>query len=54
MDKATLVRFWVKFFDTRMRGTVDENEYMKTLEELVRGRTLNQASKTTIMFAKMF
>jgi len=27
---------------------------MKVLEELVRGRTLNNASKTTILFAKMF
>ena len=54
MDKQTLIRFWVKFFDTGMMGTVEEAEYMRVLEELVRGRTLNNPSKTTILFAKMF
>ena len=37
-----------------MRGTVDESVYMRVLEELVRGKTLREPSKTTIMFAKMF
>jgi hypothetical protein len=54
MDKQTLIRFWIKFFDNGMRGTVEESVYMKVLEELVRGKTLNNPSKTTIMFAKMF
>ena len=47
-------RFWIKFFDNGMRGTVDESVYMRVLEELVRGKTLREPSKTTIMFAKMF
>jgi|TARA_B110000285_G_C14886503_1_gene496436 hypothetical protein len=54
MDKQTLIRFWIKFFDNGMRGTVDESVYMRVLEELVRGKTLREPSKTTIMFAKMF
>ena len=54
MEKQTLIRFWIKFFDNGLRGSVPEEEYMTVLEELVRGNTLNKASKTTIMFAKMF
>jgi hypothetical protein len=33
---------------------VEEKEYLRVLEELVRGNTLNKPSKTTKMFAKMF
>ena len=54
MEKHTLIRFWIKFFDKGLRGAVPEQEYMTLLEELVRGNTLNKPSKTTIMFAKMF
>jgi hypothetical protein len=54
MDKTTLIRFWIKFFDIGMRGTVKKKEYLRLLEELVRGNTLNKASSTTKMFAKMF
>ena len=54
MEKSTLIKFWIKFFDIGMRGNVPENEYMVVLEELVRGNTLKNPSKTTIMFAKMF
>ena len=54
MDKTTLIRFWIKFFDIGMRGTVKKKEYLRLLEELVRGNTLNHPSSTTKMFAKMF
>jgi hypothetical protein len=54
MEKSTLIKFWIKFFDNGLRGTVAEIEYMTVLEELVRGNTLKNPSKTTIMFAKMF
>ena len=54
MEKSTLIKFWIKFFDTGLRGMVPESEYMVVLEELVRGNTLKAPSKTTIMFAKMF
>lgn len=54
MEKSTLIKFWIKFFDNGLRGTVPENEYISVLEELVRGNTLKKESKTTIMFAKMF
>lgn len=54
MEKITLIRFWIKFFDNGLRGTVNEEDYMAVLEELIRGNTLRKPSKTTIMFAKMF
>jgi hypothetical protein len=54
MEKTSLIRFWIKFFDNGLRGTVPEEEYLNLLEELIRGNTLKKASKTTIMFAKMF
>ena len=54
MEKTTLIRFWIKFFDNGLRGTVAEDDYLKVLEELIRGNTLRKPSKTTIMFAKMF
>ena len=54
MEKSTLIKFWIKFFDNGLRGTVAEIEYMTVLEELVRGNTLKNPSRTTIMFAKMF
>jgi hypothetical protein len=54
MDKSTLIRFWIKFFDIEMRGTVKKANYLSLLEELVRGNTLNKPSSTTKMFAKMF
>ena len=54
MEKTSLIRFWIKFFDNGLRGTVPEEEYLNLLEELIRGNTLKKASKTTVMFAKMF
>ena len=54
MEKQALIRFWIKFFDKGLRGTVPETEYMTLLEELVRGTTSTQPSETTKMFAKMF
>ena len=54
MEKQQLIKFWIKFFDNGLRGTVPKEDYMMILEQLVRGSTLNKPSKTTIMFAKMF
>ena len=54
MDKSTLIRFWIKFFDAGAHGSVPEKQYMEILEKLVRGKTLEHPSKTTNMFAKMF
>lgn len=54
MDKQTLIKFWIKFFDNGLRETVPEEDYMTILEELIRGNTMKKSSKTTVMFAKMF
>ena len=54
MEKQSLIKFWIKFFDNGLRETVPEDHYMPILEELVRGNTLREANKTTLMFAKMF
>jgi len=54
MDKTQLIRFWIKFFDNNLYGTVAEEDYMTILEMLVRGKTLDKPSRTTHMFAKMF
>jgi hypothetical protein len=37
-----------------MRGSVPEDEYLKILEELIRGNTLNEPSQTTKLFGKNF
>ena len=54
MEKSTLIRFWIKFFDNGLHGTVPEKQYLDILEKLVRGKTLEKPSETTRMFAKMF
>lgn len=54
MDKATLIKFWLKFFDKGMREAVPEEDYMPVLDELIRGKTLNEPNKSTMLFAKMF
>lgn len=40
MEKTSLIKFWIKFFDNGLRETVPEEHYMPILEELVRGNTL--------------
>jgi hypothetical protein len=54
MEKQALIRFWIKFFDIKLRGSVPCAEYIPLLEELVRGTTLSKESETTLLFAKMF
>jgi hypothetical protein len=49
-----LIEFWIKFFDPKLIGFVNENEYMILLEELIRGNSLARPSETTKMFARMF
>ena len=54
MEKAALIMFWRKFFDQGGRGFVEQKEYMKVLEQLVRGTTLRKPSATTELFAQSF
>jgi len=54
MEKSALIKFWERFFDNGLKGYVKQEEYMRILEELVRGNTLRKPSKTTTLFAKMF
>jgi hypothetical protein len=54
IDLEILIRFWIKFFDQKLMGTVAEQEYMCLLEELIRGTALKKANKTTKMFAETF
>ena len=48
-----MVKFWIKFFDRKLTGTVPKQEYMKVLEEMVRGSTLDAPTDTTNMFAQI-
>ena len=54
MEKQTLIRFWIKFFDPRGSEFVLEEDYIRILEELIRGNTMKKVSKTTLLFAKQF
>ena len=54
MEKETLIRFWIKFFDNKLRETVPKEEYIKILEELIRGNTMKKKNKSTEWFAKSF
>lgn len=47
MEKQSLIKFWIKFFDKGLRERVPEEDYMPVLEELVRGTTLREPNKTT-------
>jgi len=37
-----------------MTGVCQEAEYMKLLEEIIRGVSLKEPSKTTMLFAEMY
>jgi len=54
VEREELIRFWIKFFDQKLIGHVPEEDYMKLLEEIVRGNRLRKGDKTTQMFALMF
>ena len=54
IEKDALIRFWIKFFDPKLIGRVQEDEYMILLEELIRGNALSTPNETTQMFARMF
>lgn len=54
MDKSHLIRFWQKFFDQFNAGFCKEVEYMKLLEEIIRGKTLDKPNDTTRLFAEMY
>ena len=40
IEKSSLIKFWIKFFDQGLSGKCPEKEYMTLLEELVRGKSL--------------
>lgn len=44
IEKEALIKFWIKFFDQKLIGYVGENEYLTTLEELIRGNSLKKPS----------
>lgn len=54
INKEGLIEFWLKFFDPKLIGFVNEKEYMVLLEELIRGNSLARQSETTMLFARMF
>ena len=49
-----MIRFWQRFFDPTNVGYSIEKDYLKLLEEIVRGKALTKPSKTTKMFAYMY
>jgi len=40
MDRAYLVKFWLKFFDPKHKGICLEKVYMEILELLIRGKSM--------------
>lgn len=54
VNTNSLIKFWTKFFDPNSIGTCRKKDYMKLLEELVRGNALDKPTKATLLFAKMF
>lgn len=54
IDKTTLIKFWLRFFDPVSCGSCPEQEYLQLLEEIVRGNSLDKPTKSTKMFARMF
>jgi len=54
IEKSSLIRFWIKFFDQSLSGKCPKEEYMTLLEELVRGKSLPKPNPTTRLFATMF
>ena len=49
LDSDLLARFWIKFFDPKLNGFVPEYEYLRVLEELVRGLAFKKANKTPLI-----
>ena len=54
IDKQNLIKFWLRFFDPISTGKCEEEEYLKLLEELVRGNSLDKPTKSTKLFALLF
>ena len=54
IEKNQLIKFWMKFFDKQMQGDIPEKLYMKLLEELVRGKSMDQPTEATKVFANTF
>ena len=49
-----MIRFWARFFDQNQVGFCTESQYLRVLEEVVRGEALKKPSKTTKMFAYIY
>jgi len=54
IEKDQLIKFWMKFFDKQMQGDIEEKVYMKLLEELVRGKSMDEPTEATKVFANTF
>ena len=54
VNKTDLIKFWTRFFDPASTGISRAKDYLKLLEELVRGNSLDKPTKATMMFAKLF
>ena len=49
-----MIKFWLRFFDPISTGKCPEKDYLRFLEELVRGNSLDKPNKSTKLFAKLF
>lgn len=54
VEKSNLIKFWQRFFDEHLTGFCVETDYLKLLEQIIRGVTLSKPSKTTKLFALMY
>lgn len=54
IDKNNMIKFWLRFFDPISTGKCPEKDYLRFLEELVRGNSLDKPNKSTKLFAKLF
>lgn len=54
MERSQLIKFWQKFFDPFNTGKCHEEQYMKLLEEIIRGQMIDKPNPTTRLFAEMY
>jgi hypothetical protein len=47
IEKHQLIKFWMKFFNKQMQDVIPKQTYMKLLEELVRGKSMDKPTEAT-------
>lgn len=51
IEKSQLIRFWMAFFNKQRLDPIPVGTYMRLLEELVRGKSMDKPTEATKVFA---